>query len=236
MGPAADAPTMVEPTDAAGTAPEAIVATVDVAPTASCPAAELAAEFTVREFVEGDDGNAPKFVVEASDGGALSDRRAVTPVVDGDGLVVCTLPPLAGTGPDACGHGRCLARGLGFLPVQPYRRRWEGGRLILDLAATDRAAVEQTVDRLRTAGFEATTERIVREDIAAGAGTALVEVEALTERQREVAAYATARGYFTPDGPSAAALAADLDIAPATLSEHLRTAEATVFEQVFHGP
>jgi len=212
---------------------DGIVATVGAEPTAHCPAASLAADRTVAGFVPGDDGNAPKFVVETDDEDGLDSRSGVSVTVHGDDLAVCTVPSLADPDPDACGHEHCLGRGLGFVPVQPYRRRWQNGRLLLDVAATDRRVVERTVERLRTAGYEATTERIVRGGVAADGDTALVELRSLTERQREVAAYATARGYFDPDGPSAAALAEEFDIAPATLSEHLRTAETAVFEQVF---
>ena len=55
----------------------------------------------------------------------------------------------------------------------------------------------------------------------------------LTDRQREVAQMATEMGYFEPDGASASEVAAQLDITPSTLSTHLRTITAKVFQQLF---
>lgn len=57
----------------------------------------------------------------------------------------------------------------------------------------------------------------------------------LTDRQREVAETATEMGYFESGGASAAEVAAQLDITPSTLSTHLRTITAKVFQQLFHG-
>lgn len=56
----------------------------------------------------------------------------------------------------------------------------------------------------------------------------------LTDRQREVAQTATEMGYFEPGGASAEEVAAQLEIAPSTLSTHLRTITAKVFTRLFH--
>lgn len=55
----------------------------------------------------------------------------------------------------------------------------------------------------------------------------------LTDRQREVARTATEMGYFESDGASTADIADELDITPSTLSSHLRTITAKVFERHF---
>ena len=55
----------------------------------------------------------------------------------------------------------------------------------------------------------------------------------LTDRQQEVAQIATEMGYFEPDEASASEVAAQLEITPSTLSTHLRTITAKVFQQLF---
>lgn len=205
-----------------------------VRPTRDCPAAALARDYPVRGFVDGDAGNAPQVVVEAPSDAGLDDRAGVTPVLAADGTVVCRVPALAEPDPVACEHGHCLFRGLGFLPVQPYRRQWVDGRLHLSIATTDRAAVAESVARLDEAGFETTTQQIVRSDARTESDTAVVDLDALTDRQREVAELAADCGYFDPDSPATDALASELGISQGTFSGHLRAAEAAVFAQVFH--
>ncbi|SDM81133.1 HTH DNA binding domain-containing protein [Halogranum gelatinilyticum] len=202
-------------------------------PTRDCPAAALARDYPVRGFVDGDAGNAPQVVVEASADADLGERAGVTPVLAADGTVVCRVPALAESEPAGCDHGHCLFRGLGFLPVQPYRRQWVDGRLQLSIAATDRGAVAESVARLDEAGFETTTERIVHSDARAGSDTAVVDLDTLTDRQREVADLAADCGYFSSDSPPADDLASKLGISRGTFSGHLRAAEATLFAQVF---
>jgi Predicted DNA binding protein len=55
----------------------------------------------------------------------------------------------------------------------------------------------------------------------------------VTDRQAEVAAVAAEKGYFNGDGASAGEIAADLDLAKSTVSEHLRTVTDTLFSQAF---
>lgn len=204
-------------------------------PTRDCPAAALARDYSVRGFVDGDAGNAPQVVVEASADAELRDRSGVTPVLAADGTVVCRVPALAESEPAACDHGHCLFRGLGFLPVQPYRRQWVDGRLRLSIATTDRAAVAESVARLDEAGFATTTEQIVRSDARAESDTAVVDLDALTDRQREVGELAAECGYFDSGSPPVDALASELGISQGTFSGHLRAVESAVFAQVFDG-
>ncbi|WP_225336069.1 helix-turn-helix domain-containing protein [Halomicrobium urmianum] len=56
---------------------------------------------------------------------------------------------------------------------------------------------------------------------------------ALTDRQQQVARVATRMGYYEKGGASASDVAAELDIAPSTLSTHLRRINATVFDSLF---
>lgn len=57
---------------------------------------------------------------------------------------------------------------------------------------------------------------------------------ALTDRQLEVARVATRMRYYDRDGASATDVAAELDIAPSTLSTHLRRINAKVFDVLFN--
>jgi predicted DNA binding protein len=59
------------------------------------------------------------------------------------------------------------------------------------------------------------------------AGSGMLRVDSLSERQREALDLARQRGYYTwPRSVSAADLASELDISKATLLEHLRKAES----------
>jgi len=56
---------------------------------------------------------------------------------------------------------------------------------------------------------------------------------ALTDRQQQVARVATRMGYYEKGGASANDVAAELNIAPSTLSTHLRRINATIFNSLF---
>lgn len=55
----------------------------------------------------------------------------------------------------------------------------------------------------------------------------------LTNRQRQVARIATRMDYYKKGGASAKDVAAELDIAPSTLSTHLRRINAKIFDYLF---
>jgi predicted DNA binding protein len=55
----------------------------------------------------------------------------------------------------------------------------------------------------------------------------------VTDRQAEVAMVAAQKGYFNADGAPAAEIAAELDLAKSTVSEHLRIVTDTLFSQLF---
>ena len=204
---------------------------LSIRPTRQCPAASLVADRRVYDFVDGDASNAPQIVVDDTDPEALEARSGVEAVLSRDGRVVCRCPKLATREPDTCEHDHCLFRGLGFLPLQPYRRRWVDGVLHLSLATTDREAITDCLHRLDEAGFGVTTEQIVSGDVESGAESTVVNVAALTRRQREVAELAVERRYFESDGPPAAVLADELDITKSTLSEHLRVVQSEILTQ-----
>lgn len=79
-----------------------------------------------------------------------------------------------------------------------------------------------------------TTSRDDDRDVSAAASKRSVLEEKLTAKQRTALETAYAAGYFDwPRGSTGEEVAERLDISPATLNQHLRTAERKFFESVF---
>jgi hypothetical protein len=223
----------------------AVHARVVVRPLRDCPITRLAGEFGIRELVSpGERSRAPQVVVESAPEERLIDLGAHPIVRAGDGTV-CRLPSLARTDEDvpiACGHGHCLGHGFGFLPIDPYHTHWEGDALRCSFAALDTREVERVVESFGAADYVVELEQLIRagddapEGVSAASETTILDVDELTARQREVARAAVERGYFDPDGPSAAEVAEELGIAKATLSEHLRAVQRELVRQAFSMP
>lgn len=233
--------------DASGFASGSTVhARVTVYPVRDCPVTRVAAAHGLRRLVpSGRRTRAPQAVVDTTAVEGLRDLGA-HPVVRVGDATVCRLPTLERRPEEvsvpACGHGHCLAHGFGFLPLDPYHVRWEGDGVVCSFAALDPEAVRRTTRALADADFAIQLDQLVQGDRTAdldgadgadGDATAVVELDRLTDRQREVAAAAVERGYFAADGPSAAALADDLDISKSTLSEHLRGVQRELARQAF---
>ncbi|WP_276261425.1 helix-turn-helix domain-containing protein [Haloglomus litoreum] len=223
----------------------AVHARVVIRPVRDCPITRLAGEFGIRELVSpGEHSRAPQVVVESAPEERLVDLGAHPIVRAGDGTV-CRLPSLARTDgdvPTACGHGHCLGHGFGFLPIDPYHTRWEGDALRCSFAALDTREVERVIESFGAADYVVELEQLIRagddapEGVSAASETTILDVDELTARQREVARAAVERGYFDPDGPSAAEVADELGIAKATLSEHLRAVQRELVRQAFAMP
>jgi len=82
----------------------------------------------------------------------------------------------------------------------------------------DRDALESFVENAEDIARHVTAKRLYTDG-----GTSVVE-EALTRKQREALAVALDRGYFdSPSRVTLAELAADRDVTPQTLSDHIRT-------------
>lgn len=192
---------------------------------AECPVARIADRLEVVAFVPGRAGDPPQVVVD--DPPSDLDDEPVEPVVWRADGVICRLR----TG--HCGDG-CPACDPGSLPVAPYAIRWRNGWMLLEVAARDGEEVRDVVSALREAGHDVTLRRVTRDAVGErSAGTATVDLSALTERQREVAAAAVERDYFDPQGPSAAELADELGVSKSTLSEHLRAVQRELARQLF---
>jgi len=198
--------------------------------TPDCPIAELTERHEVVAFTPGRGERAnPQFVFAAEEAPA---DPLVEPVVGAEETVVCRV---CGDGPPAgCDQGRCLSWDPTRLPVAPFGVRLRSGTLRLSVAATDGEELRATMSSLDDKGFDAAPERVGGAAEAAADRLEVVNLSPVTDRQRELAAAAAHQGYFSPDGPSAAALAEEFDIAPGTLSEHLRTVQAKLFQQIFN--
>jgi hypothetical protein len=215
---------------------DGVHARIAVEPADDCPLRALAESFPIRDLIPADAGSAPQLVLDTPHPSAVGDETGVDPVVSTDGVTICRLPGLApSAGGEPCSHDHCLAQGFGFLPVEPYSHRWAGTQFLVNVAATDGEQVEAAIDRFREAGFAVSTEQLSRggDGVEADTERAVVDLTALTTRQRELARFAAERDYFDPEGPSAETIAAELDIAKATFSEHLRTVQAEVAGQLF---
>ncbi|WP_255151150.1 helix-turn-helix domain-containing protein [Halorarius halobius] len=213
---------------------------VVVYPVRDCPVTRLAAEYGLRTLVTPDRfDRAPQAVVETTETARLRELGA-HPVVRAGDVTVCRLPTLERSTGDvtapACGHDHCLAHGFGFLPIDPYHVRWEDDHLHCSFAALDTGEIEAAVHALGDADFVVKLQQLVQSgdaDGGAGGHTAVVDLDRLTDRQREVAAAAAERGYFDPDGPTAATVAEELGVSKSTLSEHLRVVQRELLRQTF---
>jgi len=206
-------------------------AEVAVEPADGCPLDALAAEMDLRRFVPGSPTSSAQVVVAPESGAPPADRAAdvdgVQPVIEVETDAICRFDP------DECPHDPCVGDGLGFLPVEPFYLRFRDGELSCHLAATDDAEVRECVAALREAGFGVTLRQLHADSLPGDGSIAIVDLDELTERQRDVAAYAVANDYFSVDGPTAAEIAEDLDISKSTLSAHVRAVRRKVGKQLF---
>jgi hypothetical protein len=199
-----------------------------------CPVATVASEVPLREFVPATGDGSPQFVLERPDDGeplaeGTGAGERLEPVARTDESVVCRV-----SGDAECDHERCPACDPGGLPLDPLEVTWEDGELRLHVAAGDGDGVRRCVDAISDE-FEVTPVRLSTAGGPPGESgrRAVLDLEELTDRQRELARAAAERGYFEADGPTAAAMAQELDITKSTLSEHLRAVQRELFDQLF---
>jgi DNA-binding CsgD family transcriptional regulator len=202
-----------------------------------CPVAAVASEVSLREFVPATGSGPPRLVVERPpDPSGGSDRGEpaevddrLQPIARTDESVVCRVSEDA-----ECGHERCPACDPGGLPLDPLEVDGEDGELRLHVAAEDGDGVRRCVDAIAEE-FDVTPVRLSTVGGSTGGShrRAVLDLDRLTERQRELARAAAERGYFDPDGPTAEAVAEELDITKSTLSEHLRAVQRELFDQLF---
>jgi hypothetical protein len=117
-------------------------------------------------------------------------------------------------------------------PVDRYAAR--DGELTLVFHAADFADLQTVVGALRERYPDVDIRRLVRSPAAdSPADTVFVDRSKLTPRQLEVVRTAYELGYFErPRETNATALAAELDIDPSTLAEHLASAQRKLLGDV----
>jgi len=139
---------------------------------------------------------------------------------------------------DNCSCGG-LPSAFANFPVSPRRTEMEDGELLVSFVLTGHEELQAIVDECEAAGLGVELRRLCvdRGDRSATDDSCRdvvpVDLAGVTDRQAEVAAVAAEKGYFNGDGASAGEIAADLDLAKSTVSEHLRTVTDTLFSQAF---
>jgi predicted DNA binding protein len=107
------------------------------------------------------------------------------------------------------------------------------GTLYLVFYAPDPDRVRDIVAAARERFDDVAVRNLSQSGELVGDGFVSVDTGRLTERQREVLATAFEMGYFDyPKGANAEEVAADLDISPSTLAEHLAAAQQKVLGPV----
>lgn len=134
---------------------------------------------------------------------------------------------------DECGACACHGFPPAFasFPVSPREARIDDGELLATFVLTGYGELQAIVNAF---GAAEVRQILVDRDATDGRpDVAPVDLSGVTERQATVAAVAVEERYFDPDGASADEIAADLDLAKSTVSEHLRIVTASVLSQVF---
>jgi hypothetical protein len=108
------------------------------------------------------------------------------------------------------------------------------GTLYVTLHLGDAAELRDLLERLREAYSGVRVRYLVRSGGEASGGDVVpVDRDRLTDRQREVIATAYRMGYFDyPRRSNASEVAAELDIAPSTFTEHLTAAQSKLLDAV----
>ncbi len=110
----------------------------------------------------------------------------------------------------------------------------EDGRLHFTFHASDHETVREVVSHLQSEVGDVRLDRFVGSADESQSDPAVVDRERLTDRQRQTLETALEMGYFDhPKRANASEIAAELDIAPSTFTEHLAAAQAKLFEDLF---
>ncbi|WP_235271552.1 helix-turn-helix domain-containing protein [Halorubrum saccharovorum] len=155
-------------------------------------------------------------------------------------------PPTAASSGTPTGDGVCedcscggLPSAFANFPVSPRRTEMEDGELLVSFVLTGHEELQAIVDECEAAGLGVELRRLCVDREGRSAeddccrDVVPVDLAGVTDRQAEIAAVAAEKGYFDGDGASAGEIAADLDLAKSTVSEHLRTVTDTLFSQAF---
>lgn len=109
----------------------------------------------------------------------------------------------------------------------------DGGTLVLSFLVGDLETVRTIVTDLRSCCESVRVRRLTRSAPDDDSTLLFVDRSAFTDRQYEVLRTAHEMGYFDqPKAASADEVATELDIAPATFSEHLATTQSKLLDQI----
>lgn len=127
----------------------------------------------------------------------------------------------------------CCCLGEFQTPIYRYEARDGAFEIVFHASEFDR--LQSVVGELRERYPDLDIRRMIREPTGGAThDTVFVDRSALTERQREVLESAYERGYFDrPRGANATDLAAELDVTPSTVREHLAAAQSKLLGDVF---
>jgi hypothetical protein len=115
------------------------------------------------------------------------------------------------------------------LPISSVRA--SDGALILTVYVEELARIRDVVTTLRDRYENVAIRHLSRSGDADERELVVVDRSRLTDRQREVLETAHEMGYFAhPKGANAGEVAEALDIAPATLAEHLAAAQSKILD------
>lgn len=106
--------------------------------------------------------------------------------------------------------------------------------VVIGARLPDQAAVGDLVEELKTVSDRVSLRRLSRESGECDGEPVTVDLSALTEKQREAATLAVAKGYYrTPRTTTMDELAAELGISKSALSQRLSAVEAKLATAVF---
>lgn len=208
---------------------QGIRSTVVVNAPADCPLTTLAASLErpirlYRTSVPPADGTpvAMEFIVE----GTIPDTSDIESVFDAGSFTVGRL--LHDDGHDC----PCTVLGRHNTPIS--RLTTENGRIGLVFYSETYEQLQAIVSDLQTAVPDLDIRQLVREPPNPRADQfALVDTGRLTERQRELLAFALEQGYFErPRRANAAELADEVGIDPSTFREHIDVALQKILDEV----
>ncbi|MFB6122017.1 MAG: helix-turn-helix domain-containing protein [Haloferacaceae archaeon] len=127
----------------------------------------------------------------------------------------------------------CVCAGIESIGVPVSSVRARDGALTLTLYVEEVARIREIVATLRDRYDGVSIRRLSRSGDATDRELVVVDRSRLTDRQLEVLETAHEMGYFAhPKGANASEVADELDVAPATLAEHLSAAQSKILDAI----
>ena len=209
---------------------DSIRAEVGIGSPGSCPVAAASDETDgsitgiTRAAVPTDDGYTEEFTASGDD----LDRERFEPVFSYDDRTVYRF--------DREPTADCVCTTIESFGCAVSNIHARDGRLYVAFFADGVETIQEIVSALTDTYSEVHVRQLSRTDDGGGHDFVFVDRGTLTDRQREVLETACELGYFEhPKGANAGEVAAALDIAPSTFSEHLSAAQQKVLSSLLDG-